>query len=407
MTKRGTTRRTARQRLRGTSASAATSGETAADGHAPEAERRLRFPARLDRSPGARPGLAPEDLAGLPSRPGAAHVTCVDFSPDATQSRDVGDLDAFLAQHRPPWAVVRWIDVGGLADLGVVEALARKYHLHPLAVEDVLHVPQRPKCEAYPAQGEFQARLFVIARVLGLSDGRLSEEQVSVFVGHNTVLTFRERNGDDLWAPVRHRLSVAGSRMREHDASYLVYSLLDSIVDRWFPLVEELGDRLEQLEDEVLENPTRDAITRAHALRRELLVLRRAAWPMREVIAALQREPHECLSETTRTYLRDVHDHIVQVIEMIEAYREVVASVQETFMTATSNRMNEVMKVLTVVGTIFIPITFLAGVYGMNFRHMPELESHWAYPSFWVLCAGVSGGMLFWMKRRGWIQATP
>jgi magnesium transporter len=299
--------------------------------------------------------------------------------------------------------IVRWVDVGGLGDLGVIEALARKYHLHPLAVEDVLHLPQRPKCEAYPAQGEFQARLFVIARVLDLSDGRLREEQVSVFVGHNTVLTFRERDGDDLWAPVRHRLSVAGSRMREHDASYLVYSLLDSIVDRWFPLVEELGDRLEQLEDEVLENPTRDAITRAHALRRELLILRRAAWPMREVIAALQREPHECLSETTRTYLRDVHDHIVQVIEMIEAYREVVASVQETFMTATSNRMNEVMKVLTVVGTIFIPITFLAGVYGMNFRHMPELESHWAYPSFWVLCATVSGGMLLWMRRRGWI----
>ena len=310
---------------------------------------------------------------------------------------------AFLDDHRPAWATVRWIDVGGLSDLGVVEALARKYHLHPLAVEDVLHVPQRPKCEAYPAQGEFQARLFVVARVLGLADGCLREEQVSVFVGHNTVLTFRERADDDLWAPVRHRLAVAGSRMREHDASYLVYSLLDSIVDRWFPLLEELGDRLEQLEDEVLESPSREAIAKVHALRRELLVLRRAAWPMREVIAALQREPHECLSETTRTYLRDVHDHIVQVIEMIEAYREVVASVQETFMTATSNRMNEVMKVLTVVGTIFIPITFLAGVYGMNFRHMPELEAWWSYPVFWVLCAGLSGGMLLWMRKRGWI----
>jgi magnesium transporter len=369
----------------------------------PEATLRLRFPARLDPAAGARPGLGPEDLALLPTRPGAAAVTCVDFSAAELESRVVRDLAPFLADHRPAWSAVRWVDVGGLSDLGVVEALARKYHLHPLAVEDVLHVPQRPKCEAYPAQGETQARLFVVARVLGLADGRLREEQVSLFVGHNTVLTFRERGGDELWATVRHRLSVAGSHVRQHDASYLVYSLLDSIVDRWFPLLEELGDRLEQLEDEVLESPSREAIAQVHALRRELLVLRRVAWPMREVIAALQREPHECLSDTTRTYLRDVHDHIVQVIEMIEAYREVVGSVQETFMTATSNRMNEVMKVLTVVGTIFIPITFLAGVYGMNFHYMPELDSGWAYPAFWVLCASVSGGMLLWMKKRGWV----
>ena len=369
-------------------------------------ELRLRFPSRFDGTPGARPGLDPEDLARLPSTPGAARVTCVDFSPSEVTVREVEDVPAFLADHRPEWSAVRWIDVGGLSDLAVIEALARKYHLHPLAVEDVLHVPQRPKCEAYPAQGEFQARLFVIARVLGLVDGSLVEEQVSFFVGHSTVLTFREGRGEELWASVRHRLARAGARVREHDASYLLYTLLDAIVDRWFPLLEEIGDRLEQLEDEVLESPTRDAISRAHALRRELLVLRRAAWPMREVIASLQREPHECLSATTQTYLRDVQDHIVQVIEMIEAYREVVASVQETFMTATSNRMNEVMKVLTIVGTIFIPITFLAGVYGMNFRHMPELESRWTYPFFWLLCLAVSGGMLFWMRKRGWIQGS-
>jgi magnesium transporter len=298
---------------------------------------------------------------------------------------------------------VRWIDVGGLTDLAVIEALARKYHLHPLAMEDVLHVPQRAKCEAYPEEGESQARLFVIARVLGVADGRLCEEQVSVFVGHSTVLTFRERDGDDLWALVRHRLSLAGSRLREHDASYLLYSLLDAIVDRWFPVLEEIGDRLDHLEDEVLESPNREAVAKAHVLRRELLVLRHTAWPMREVIATLQREPHECLSETTRTYLRDVHDHIVQVIEMIEAYREVVSSVQETFMTATSNRMNEVMKVLTVVGTIFIPITFLAGVYGMNFKHMPELEMHWTYPGLWLMMIGIAGAMLWYFKRRKWL----
>lgn len=378
-------------------------GEVERDEARLEETMRLRLPARFDAAPGARPGLAPEDLARLPSTPGAARVTCVDFGPAEERTIEVRDLPEFLAGHRPEWSTVRWIDVGGLSDLGVVEALARKYHLHPLAVEDVLHVPQRPKCEAYTAQGEFQARLFVVARVAGLEEGQLREEQVSLFVGHNTVLTFRERDGGELWSRVRHRIASAGSFLRGHDASYLAYALLDTIVDRWFPLLEELGERLERLEDEVLERPTRETIETAHAVRRELLVLRRAAWPMREVIASLAREPHECLSDTTRTYLRDVHDHIVQVIEMIEAYREVVSSVQETFMTATSNRMNEVMKVLTVVGTIFIPVTFLAGVYGMNFRHMPELESRWAYPGFWLLCASLSGGMLLWMRRRGWI----
>ena len=380
-----------------------TAGPSARDEDRSEDTMRLRFPARFDAAPGARPGLAPEDLSRLPSTPGAARVTCVDFGPEEERTVEVRDLTAFLAEHRPGWSAVRWIDVAGLSDLGVVEALARKYHLHPLAVEDVLHVGQRPKCEAYPTQGEYQARLFVVARVAGLVDGQLREEQVSLFVGHATVLTFRERDEGELWAPIRHRLAVAGSHLRGHDASYLVYALLDAIVDRWFPLLEELGDRLERLEDEVLESPSRAAVEKVHAIRRELLVLRRAAWPMREVIGSLVREPHECLSETTRTYLRDVHDHIVQVIEMIEAYREVVSSVQETFMTATSNRMNEVMKVLTVVGTVFIPITFLAGVYGMNFRHMPELDARWSYPSFWLLCGGVAGGMLLWMRRRGWI----
>jgi len=238
---------------------------------------RLRFPARFDAAPGARPGLGPEDLARLPSTPGGARVTCVDFGPAEERTTEVDDLPEFLAGHRPEWSAVRWIDVGGLSDLGVVEALARKYHLHPLAVEDVLHVPQRPKCEAYTAQGELQARLFVVARVVGLEEGQLREEQVSLFVGHNTVLTFRERDGGELWSRVRHRIASAGSFLRGHDASYLAYALLDTIVDRWFPLLEELGERLERLEDEVLERPTRETIETAHAVRRELLVLRRAA----------------------------------------------------------------------------------------------------------------------------------
>jgi magnesium transporter len=238
-----------------------------------------------------------------------------------------------------------------------------------------------------------------MVRMLG---ERIHSEQISIFLGHKTVLTFQESRGD-VWDPIRQRLSARGSRLREEDAGFLVYSLLDAIVDHCFPILEHFGDRLETLEDLVLDRPDRATIREVRLTKRELLVLRHAVWPMREVISALQREPHECLSANTRVYLRDVYDHIVQIIDIVEAYREVATGLSETYMTAMSNRLNEVMKVLTIVGTVFIPITFLAGVYGMNFRHFPELDWTWAYPAFWGACLAVAVGMLLWLRRRGWL----
>ena len=314
----------------------------------------------------------------------------------------MSDLDDFIARHRPEWSVVRWINVDGLSDLGVIRALAEKYRLHPLAVEDVLHVPQRPRVQAYEEDGTYQARLFVIAREMELIDGSLRTEQVSLFVGHRTLLTFQETPGD-VWDPIRLRIHTAGSQLRRADASFLAYALIDAIVDEAFPILEHFGDRLEELEELVLERPGPETAREIHHVKRELLLMRRAMWPMREVLQKMQREPHECFSEITRTYIRDVYDHAIQIIDIVETYREVATGLTETYMTATSNRMNEIMKVLTVMGSIFIPLTFLAGVYGMNFHHFPELDWRWGYPLFWLICVLTAGGMLAWFRSRDWL----
>jgi magnesium transporter len=353
--------------------------------------------------PGAAPGIEHQDIAGLPSEIGNVYVTCFDYSPDNSLFQEITNLKDFIVHHRPDWSVVRWINIDGLSDMNVIQAFAAKYELHPLAVEDLLLTGQRPKVDSYGGEGsQFQTRLFIIARMLQLTERRLSNQQISIFLGHKTVLTFQEDRGD-VWDPIRQRIQSKGSRLRNNDASFLTYSLLDALVDHIFPILEHYGDRLEELEDLVIEQPYHDTITQIHRIKRDLLQLRRAAWPLREAISILQREPHECLSDTTRLYLRDVYDHLVQIIDFIETYRELASDLTDTYISSVSNHMNEIMKVLTVIGTIFIPLTFLAGVYGMNFRYFPELGWQWGYGAFWAVCVSVAGGMLYWFHRRGWL----
>ena len=227
----------------------------------------------------------------------------------------------FIGGHRPEWSHVRWIDVDGVHNPTVVGALANKYGLHPLAIEDLVAIGQCPKVDFYPASEEFPARLFMVMRMVMLDKGKLKVEQISLFAGHTTVLSFQETTGD-VWDPIRQRIAKKGSRLRENDASFLVYSLVDAIVDHCFPILEHLGEKLEDLEHRILENPTPDALCDTYRLKRELLMLRRSVWPMREVIHQLQGETNECFSETSRTYMRDVYDHAVQIIDVMVAYRE-------------------------------------------------------------------------------------
>lgn len=367
----------------------------------------LELPRPRTVDPGAPPGLDAADLTQLSSTGDPVEITVHDYSPDRVQVTRVDDIEDFILHHRPEWCHIRWINVDNLGNMDVIRALADKYELHPLAVEDLLHLPQRPKVDPYPEGDGRRARLFIIVRMLELKENHLQDEQISIFLGHKTVLTFQENPGD-VWGPIRKRLMRKGSRLRTEDASFLVYAMLDAIVDHCFPILEFYGDRLEELEDKVFENPNEEVLHDIHALKRELLLLRRAVWPMREVVQNLQREVHECFSDVTRTYLRDVYDHAVQIIDMVETYREVANGLTENYMNAVSLRMNQVVKVLTVISTIFIPLTFLAGVYGMNFEGMPETNASWNYPwlypiGFWGACLTIAGGLLAWFRKRGWL----
>ncbi|HEX5809847.1 MAG TPA: magnesium/cobalt transporter CorA [Anaerolineales bacterium] len=352
---------------------------------------------------GTAPGIEHDDIISLRRGSARASISCIDYSPGNVAMEEIEDLEDFLARHRPEWSAVRWISVAGLSDMNAIHALATKYELHPLAVEDVLHTRQRPKVESYGGEeSEFQARLFIVTRMLYFREESLQHEQISIFLGHNTVLTFQETSGDR-WDHILQRINVKGSRLRTNDASFLAYSLLDTVVDTCFPLLEQYSDRAEELEAQILEHSQPQLLTEIHQLKRDLLLVRWVLWPMRELVQALQRDPHECMSETTRVYLRDLYDHVVQIIEIIETYREIASDLTETYMSSVSNRMNEIMKVLTLIGTIFIPLTFLAGVYGMNFRYFPELDLPWAYPAFWLVCTLLTASMLVFFSRRNWL----
>jgi len=352
---------------------------------------------------GTAPGIEHDEFIHHSGGSTPTTVTCIDYSPTNVTVEGIDDLEDFVGQHRPEWSVVRWISVVGFSNLNVIHTLAKKYDLHPLAVEDVLHGWQRPKVESYGGEeSDFQARLFIVTRMLYIEDEILHHEQLSIFLGHNTVLTFQE-TGNDRWNSIRQRIRAKGSRLRSNDASFLVYALLDTVIDSCFPLLEHYSDRAEELEDRILEQSKPNVLSEIHHLKRDLLLLRWVVWPMREVVQALQRDSHECMSEITSIYLRDLYDHVIQIIEIIETYREIAGDLTETYMSFVSNRMNEIMKVLTLIGTIFIPLTFIAGVYGMNFRYFPELDLKWAYPAFWLICTLLTSVMLLFFRRRNWL----
>jgi magnesium transporter len=351
---------------------------------------------------GAAPGIEHDEIANLPGGTGKVSISCMDYCPDQVLIQEIDNLEDFINRHRPESTSVRWISVDGLSDKKAIHVLATKYNLHPLAIEDMLQKTHRSKVEAYGGDdSEFKTRLFIVTHALQIREGRVHHEQVSIFLGHNTVLTFQE-NGSTEWDIIRQRIKSKGSRLRISDASFLAYSLLDAIIDSCFPILETYGDRAEELEALILERSQPDLISQIHQFKRDLLLLRWVVWPMREVVSSLQRDPHECVSEATCVYLRDLYDHVVQIIDLIESYREIASDLIEMYMSSVSNRMNEIIKVLTIIGTIFIPLTFLAGVYGMNFKFFPELDLVWGYQAFWLLCLIITGIMLLVFRRRHW-----
>lgn len=352
--------------------------------------------ARGNSKPGSAPGI--EHIPGVKQKPAedAVRVHCIDYAPDREEYFAITDLEKFLQQPRPEWAKVRWLNVDGLHPW-VVNQLKEAHQFHTLAAEDTINVPQRPKVDDY------DNHLFIVGRMIRMRSESLFSEQISFYLKDGLLVTFQEQQGD-VWDAIRGRIDTNGSRLRNNGPDFLLYALLDAMIDHCFPLLERYGDLLEDLEIEISRNPQQQTLKKLHAIKRELLILRRVLWPLREMIGTLHKDENECLTDMTKTYLRDVYDHAVQLIEIVETFREMGSSLQDLYMSGISNRMNEVMKVLTIMASLFIPITFIAGVYGMNFDHIPELHRDWMYPwGFWGMCGAVIIGMLTYFKKKKWL----
>jgi magnesium transporter len=346
------------------------------------------------------PGTAPGTL--IPSESTEVwplSIRVMDY--DADYFEDAGTVGATDCRAYLDQPTITWIHVQGTAEPDVLYELGTQLDLHPLALEDILNSGQRPKVETYPNQ------YFVIASLPVQRNGSIEVEQVSLFLGDRYVVSFHQGR-DDPFEPVRKRLRNGVGRLRTRGAGYLLYTLLDLVIDQGFPALEAYGDNIENVEEELLESPTKETLARIHELKRNLLLLRRMLWPQREVLNTLMREASPLIGDDTHIYLRDCYDHTIQIMDLLETYRDMISGMVDVYLSSVSNRLNEVMRVLTVIATIFIPPSFIASVYGMNFDrqagswNMPELGWPYGYLFAWFLMVAMIGGMIIFFKRKKW-----
>jgi magnesium transporter len=319
----------------------------------------------------------------------------IDYTDDNFQV--AGDVPFEECSQLKSTASVSWINLDGIHDVSAVEAFGKAFDLHPLAMEDILNTGHPPKFE------EFDNCALIIVKLFDFDDqsNQLQTEQISLVLTADNVLTFQERPGD-VFDGVRGRLQRKSGRIRQRGADYLAYTLVDSVVDSYFHVLEKIGDRLDQLENELIAQPTQNLLQQVHQMKGQLIFLRKAIWPMREVVGNLLHSESELMDESTNVFLRDLYDHAVQVLDTVESYRETASGLVDLYMSSVSQRMNEIMQVLTIMASIFIPLTFIAGIYGMNFESMPELKWRYGYPMVWGLMFVCVIGMLWFFKRKKW-----
>lgn len=349
------------------------------------------------------PGSLPGTLT-IPADAEHPVITLIDYTEGRATRREI--IDPEDAAPYLTTESVSWVDVKGLGSEDILRRTGRVFQLHPLVLEDIVNVPQRPKVEQYDDQ------LLVITQMVNLkkSGTGFIIEQVSFVLGQHYLLTVQEEPAYDCFGPIRERIRTNKGNIRKHGVDYLLYTLVDAVIDGFFPVLEVYGERLEELEDDVVADPTRQTLEKIHDIKRELLTLRRAIWPQRDAINSLIRDGSHLIAPEVRIYLRDCYDHTIHVLDMVETYREVASSLMEVYLSSVGNRMNEIMKLLTVISTIFIPLTFIAGIYGMNFNpevspfNMPELNWYLGYP----LCLGgmalIAVGLVAFFWRKGWFE---
>ncbi len=343
-------------------------------------------------------GLPPGTLVHIGKKvSGQTKLTILNYDESNFQERETNEIaECIPLKDRPS---VTWVNIYGVHSVEVLEKIGECYGFHPLVLEDVMNTDQRPKIEDYSDY------LYIVMKMLRYDDnnGGTFSEQISLILGPNFIFSFQEGIEGDVFGPVKERLRSDKSRLRKMGADYLAYSLVDAVVDNYFSILERLGEKIELLEERLVSNPATETLKEIHFLKREMIFLRKAVWPLREVINTMERGESPLIKESTRVYLRDTYDHTIQIIDTVETFRDMASGMLDIYLSSVSNRMNAVMKVLTIIATIFMPLTFLAGIYGMNFKYMPELEWRLGYPVFWLVIIGITATMLIFFKKKDWL----
>ncbi|HTL81087.1 MAG TPA: magnesium/cobalt transporter CorA [Bacteroidia bacterium] len=342
------------------------------------------------------------------------HISLIEYNETEFIEKDFYDIQECLTHVQS--GMVKWINVDGVHDIGIIQQIGNLFNIHPLTQEDIVNTNQRAKFEDFDNYiVTIMKMIFEDSRLKKESDDALVAEQLTiVLLNDHTVLSFQEADGGDVFDIIRERLRMGKGRVRKCGADYLAYCLIDAVIDSYFAVLEKIGDEVEVLEDTLIDNPSPDTLHHLHHLKRQMVYIRKAVWPMRELISNLERSESDLISDNTSVYLRDAHDHTIRVIDTVETYRDLLSGMMDLYMSSVSNRMNEVMKTLTIITTIFVPLTFIAGIYGMNFVHkddngnllpmsMPELYSPYGYVTVWGLMIVIVTALIIYFRRKKWL----
>ncbi|UCD84745.1 MAG: magnesium/cobalt transporter CorA [Deltaproteobacteria bacterium] len=352
---------------------------------------------RLIKRRSKKAGLPPGTLVHIgEKKTEKVEITEINYNEEQYQEKEVTRIEeCFPFKDK---STVTWININGIHQGGVIEEIGKHLGLHPLLLEDIMNTDQRPKME------DVGSYIFIVLKMLyhNEEENELEIEQVSLILGTNFIISFQEKKGD-VFETIRVRIRTRKGRVRTQGADYLAYALMDAIVDNYFVILEKIGGKIEDIEEKLVSDPTPETLQTIHNLKRDMMFLRRSVWPLREIISGLERTGSPLFEKSTGIYLRDVYDHTIQVIDTVETFRDMVTGMLDIYLSSISNKMNEVMKVLTIIATIFIPLTFIAGIYGMNFKYMPELEWHWGYFAALFIMVIVGAIMLVYFRRKKWL----
>lgn len=323
-------------------------------------------------------------------------ITLIDYDSKNLQEKELEHVEESFPFKDEPTDT--WLNITGLHDIEIIEKIGKYFNIHPLVMEDILNTGQRPKLE------DFEDYLYIVFKMLfyDQDENMVKSEQISIILSKNYLISFQEIEGD-VFNPLRERIRKGKGRIRKMGSDYLAYALIDATVDQYFMILEKFGEEIESLEEELLVNPTSETLQTIHNMKREMIYLRKNIWPMREIAGGLRKGESDFISDAAGIFFADIYDHVIQVIDTIESFRDILTGMLDLYLSTISNKMNEVMKVLTIIATLFIPLTFIAGVYGMNFKYMPELEWRWGYLGIWILMGLVIISLVYYFKKKKWI----